>query len=42
MPQKIKNVFLEALTFEKMLSAHGRARVNKTNKLEVLLFELNL
>lgn len=42
MPQKIKNIFLKALTFEKMLSAHGRARVNKTNKLEVLLFELNL
>ena len=42
MPKKIKNLFLEKLTFEKMLQAHYRAKQHKTYKTEVIQYELNL
>lgn len=42
MPKKIKNCFLEKLTFSKLLEAHYRAKKQKTLKKEIILFELNL
>ena len=42
MPKKIRNCFYKNLTFEKMLTAHKRARKNKAFKKEVILFEMNL
>lgn len=42
MHKKIKNVFLENLTFQKMLEAHYRAKKNKAYKCEVIQYELNL
>lgn len=42
MPKKIKNLFLEKLTFEKMLEAHLRAKQHKAYKSEVIHYELNL
>lgn len=42
MPKKIKNLFYEKLTFEKMLEAHHRAKQHKTYKAEVIKFEINL
>lgn len=42
MPKKIKNVFIENLTFQKLLEAHYRAKKQKAKKKEVILFEMNL
>lgn len=42
MPRTIKKCFDEKLTFENLLSAHLRARKHKTNKAEVIRFEMNL
>ncbi len=42
MHKKIKNMFDEKLTFEKMLQAHHRARHHKAYKHEVINYELNL
>lgn len=42
MPQKIKNCFDKNLTFEKLLTAHKRARQHKAYKKEVIEFEMNL
>ena len=42
MPKKIKNVFYQNLTFEKMLQAHFRARKHKGYKNELIKFEFNL
>lgn len=42
MPKKIKNCFDKNLTFEKLLKAHQRARVHKSYKNEVIIFEMNL
>lgn len=42
MPHTIKNSFYKHLTFEKLLSAHQRAKKQKAKKCEVLRFELNL
>lgn len=42
MPKKIRNVFYKNLTFEKLLSAHTRARRHKGYKGEVIQFEMNL
>ena len=42
MPKKIKNCFYKNLTFEKLLSAHNRARLSKTNKAEVINNKFNL
>lgn len=42
MPKKIKNLFYEKLTFEKMLEAYRRAKQHKTYKAEVIKFEINL
>lgn len=42
MPHTIKNSFYKNLTFEKIYSAHLRARKQKTNKSELILFEMNL
>lgn len=42
MPHTIKKCFYEKLTFENLLSAHMRARKEKTTKAEVIRFEMNL
>lgn len=42
MPKTIKNCFYQNLTFDKILSAHMRARKHKTYKNEVIKFEFNL
>ena len=42
MPKKIKNMFYQKLTFNKMLEAHKRARQHKAYKDEVIKFEFNL
>ena len=42
MPKKIKNIFYDKLTFNKMLEAHKRARRHKAYKNEVIKFEFNL
>ena len=42
MCKKIKNCFEPAIRFEKLISAHKRARKHKGYKKEVLEFELNL
>ena len=42
MPKKIKNLFYEKLTFNKLLEAHKRARKHKAYKGEVIKFEFNL
>ncbi|MEG1008939.1 MAG: RNA-directed DNA polymerase [Clostridia bacterium] len=42
MSKTIKNSFFKVLTFEKLYLAHMRAKRNKTNKYEVILFEKNL
>ena len=42
MSKKIRNVFYKELTFEKLLSAHYRARQHKAYKAEVIKFEFNL
>ena len=42
MPKKIKNCFIKNLTFQKLLEAHYRAKRQKKEKKEIILFELNL
>ena len=42
MCKKIRNVFFKNLTFEKLLSAHYRAKKNKAYKKDVITFEMNL
>ena len=42
MPKTIKNLFYKNLTFDKLLSAHKRARRHKAYKNEVIKFEFNL
>ena len=42
MPKTIRNKFNKYLTFSKMLEAHYRASLDKTNKKEVILFEMDL
>lgn len=42
MPHKIKKIFYENLTFEKLLAAHQRARKGKATKNNVIQFEMNL
>lgn len=42
MPKTIRNSFDAKLNFINMLEAHYRAKVNKTNKHELLLFEMDL
>lgn len=42
MPKKIKNCFYQALTFERFIEAHQRARKHKAYKSEIIRFELNL
>lgn len=42
MSKTIKSCFNEKLTFEKMLEAHERAKKHKSNKREVILFEMDL
>ena len=42
MPKIIKNVFKENLTYDKIYEAYLRARTNKGNRYEVLLFEEKL
>ena len=42
MPKTIRNQFDRCLTFENLLQAHQRAKKGKTNKKEVILFEMDL
>lgn len=42
MPKTIKNVYDKAVSFDKILLAHKKARRGKREKKEVVLFELNL
>lgn len=42
MPKTIRNVYDNAVSFEKLLKAHKKARICKREKREVILFELNL
>lgn len=42
MPKTIKNSFDEKLNFINFVEAHNRAKVNKMNKHELLLFEIDL
>lgn len=42
MPKTIKNVYDKAVSFDKILLAHKKARRGKREKKEVILFELNL
>lgn len=42
MPKTIKNSFDEKLNFVNLLEAHNRAKINKMNKHELLLFEIDL
>ena len=42
MPKTIRNVYNKAVSFEKILAAHKKARRGKREKKEVIKFELNL
>lgn len=42
MPKTIKNVYEQAVSFEKLLLAHKKARKGKREKKEVIIFESNL
>lgn len=42
MPKTIRNVYDDAISFEKLLKAHKKARRGKREKREIILFELNL
>lgn len=42
MPKTIKNSFYSKLTFENLLAAHTRASINKTNRAELLKFNIDL
>ena len=42
MPKRIGNIFDKALTFEKLIEAHKRARKGKRFKAEVIKFEMEL
>ena len=42
MSKTIKNCFNEKLTFENLLEAHNRAGLNKTNRYELLKFNVDL
>ena len=42
MSKSIKNSFYKKLTFDSLINAHDRARINKNYKKEVLLFNIDL
>lgn len=42
MPKTIRNVYDKCLSFEELLKAHKMARRGKREKIEVIIFELNL
>lgn len=42
MPKTIRNVYDDAVSFEKLLKAHKKSRCGKREKREIILFELNL
>ena len=42
MPKTIRNVYDDAVSFEKLLKAHKKARRGKREKREIIIFELNL
>lgn len=42
MPKTVRDVYNKAVSFEKLLKSHNRARRGKREKKEVILFELNL
>lgn len=42
MPKTLRNVYDKAVSFDKLLMAHKKARKGKREKREVIIFELNL
>ena len=42
MPKTVRNVYDSCLSFEELLKAHKMARRGKREKVEVIIFELNL
>ena len=42
MPITIRNVYDNAVSFEKLLKSHKKARRGKREKKEIIFFELNL
>lgn len=42
MPKTVRNVYDNCLSFEELLKAHKMARRGKREKIEVIIFELNL
>lgn len=42
MSKTIKNCFYQKLTFDNLLNAHKRVSVNKTNKYEILKFNIDI
>lgn len=42
MPKTIRNIYDNAVSFEKLLKSHKKARRGKREKKEIILFELNL
>lgn len=42
MPKTIRNVYDDAVSFEKLLKAHKKSRCGKREKKEIIIFELNL
>jgi len=42
MPKTIRGVFSSSLTFEKLMEAHWRAKLNKPYKREILMFQIDL
>lgn len=42
MPKTVRNVYDSCLSFEELLKAHKMARRGKMEKVEVIIFELNL
>ena len=42
MPKTVRNVYDSCLSFEELLKAHKMARRGKRERVEVIIFELNL
>lgn len=42
MPKTIQNVYDDAVSFEKLLKAHKKARRGKREKRGIIIFELNI
>ena len=42
MPKRVNNIYLEKITFSKLLEAHKKCRKHKRFKKQVIEFEMNL